>query len=466
MRDADKEQLLEAPLEARAPEEAAGNEPLERPFLLVRFETEADCARFDNLLAGVAALLTAFVGASAVTFCTSGFTRAPSNVDAIAASVDLLTVDVASAAMVLVGFAGSHACVQSQTTAAEYWQLVAYFGADLLVATVLASFVGSLYMLSVHAFNFGDLLLTLVEGATSLRVLDQSQAAGAPHSLNVFAWLVMCMALPAALLPATLAAIKQLHQVAGIGIYAVVVACLGGVLLFSLFASLREQSNVFYSNASGVGYRMIEFNVGVNMYYLMHQGEPLMLQLVAVALRVRAVVVAVFVCAWWAELGAARRSDGVCVRLYHFNACLQDHHGVLLRGCLLGACCAAWLFEPAAATGLACPLQAAMNAASTVLLCTPVFCAVKCVLDVSFGAEIVNANTALLSLALPVVATAVVFGYNLKMKPVLQGELAALGASACARVRRQFAQPDSRPAPPASETRVEAAQTFYPSLDS
>ena len=82
-------------------------------FVLLTFDTESDRVGFNNLLLGVTLLLWVFVGASAATFCTSSFTRAPSNVDVISMSVDILTVDVASAVMVLVGFTSTHAYVRS-----------------------------------------------------------------------------------------------------------------------------------------------------------------------------------------------------------------------------------------------------------------------------------------------------------------------------------------------------------------
>ena len=167
------------------------------------------------------------------------------------------------------------------------------------------------------------------------------------------------------------------------------------------------------------------------------------------------------------KAGVPRTSAPRCVRLYHFNPCMHDHPGVLLRGCVLGACCVAWLFRPEAVTTvLAEPLQTAMNAASTVLLCTPVFCATKGILEVSFNADIVNANTALLSIILPPLATAVAYTYNLWVKPTVQGELFAMGSGAYKTVRRRFARRDSRPPPPASDDRAGDSQTFYPSMGS
>jgi len=283
------------------------------------------------------------------------------------------------------------------------------------------------------------------------------------------------MGLPAVMMPGTLGMVKHLHQMGGIGIYVVVFLCLVGVLVFSLFVSMREESNVFYANASSVGYRMVEFNVGVNMYYLLSRGELLVLQLVSVARRVRAAVVGVFVLAWWAEIGAARTSERVCVRLYHISPCLRDHTGVLLRGCVLGACCAAWLFDSeSVAVPIENPLQAAMSAASTVLLCTPIFYATKGILELSFGAELINGNAALLSISLPVLAIAIVYAYNLWVKPTVQLDVMTVGGALFKKARvlidwlvrrlsglRDLLRPQS-----GKDAHVEVRQTFFPSVDS
>jgi hypothetical protein len=109
------------------------------------------------------------------------------------------------------------------------------------------------------------------------------------------------------------------------------------------------------------------------------------------------------------------------------------------------------------------PLRAAMNAVSTVLLCCPVFTAVKGALELTFGAAIVSRNAALLSLILPVAAFCVVWAYNLHVKAVLQRDACGLACDCAAAVRRwmrptaQSAQPDLPPFAPLSGG--EATQT-------
>ena len=70
------------------------------------------------------------------------------------------------------------------------------------------------------------------------------------------------------------------------------------MLLVSIFASLRDESNIFYANASAVSYRWLEFNLGVNFYYLATINEPFTMTLMIFTERIKYVIIAVYVCVW------------------------------------------------------------------------------------------------------------------------------------------------------------------------
>ena len=421
----------------------------EEDYVVFEFARAEDRVRFENVAAALTVLLAVYVSCSGVTFCSSGMLRVASNLYAVRVMVDLVTIDVTSSASVVAGFLCAHVYVASEMAAAVYHRLFLFFLIDMWFATVLSCFVGGLYAVATGTFRWPDLALTLFEGVTSVRVLDFQQSAAAPHSLNTFAWLVMCMFVPAAMLPGTLRVARGVNEAFGeLGVYVVLVLCGTGVLMFSVFALIQDDSNVFYGNATGLGYRMLEVNLGINAYYLLTEtGAGMLTDFLT---RLKIVILTVFAFAWWSELGApAEVSDGVCVRLYHFNPCIRDPPGVLLRWCLLGLSVVVWVFhETPVSLWLTEPVQAAMNAVSTVLLCCPVFTATKGMLELTFGSAIVNRNAALLSLIMPVTAFSVVWAYNMHMKVVLQRDVCGLVCDCTARVRAAWRQPTEQSALP------------------
>ena len=379
---------------------------------------------------------------------------------------DLVTIDISSAFNVVMGYTCCHVYRASDTEFDMYRKISVFFVSDLWLATLLSCFLGSLWHLSLHTFHFIDLLLTIGEGLTSLRQFEFNQHEEAAHTLNPFAWLITCLFIPAFLLPYTYSATERMHSAFNdFGIYVIVTLCVSGVLLFSVFASLHDNTNIFYSSASSVGYRMLEFNMGVNLYYLTYVREPVTMMIVTVTARLKVVVMTLFACVWWSEFGVKQRASQTetCVRLYHFNACLVDHPGVLLRGCLLGISVVAWACADTDTTiHHIQPLTLMMNYMSMVLLCFPLFIVIKGGLQLSFTTAMVDQNSALLSLLMPVSVFCMVYAYNLHIKPLFEHDLQTILFECYRRIhfRRRSAQPDSSASRLCPDSHVEARQTF------
>lgn len=438
-------------------------------FICIKFPQSVDQTRFDNLATALSAMLVAYVSCSSVTFCSSVMSHAASNLDPLLTMVDLITIDISSAITVVTGFACCHVYRTSDTEASMYRQLLVFFVADLWMATVLACFIGSLWRLALQSFHFVDLLLTLGEGLTSFRQFEYSQHPDAAHTMNPFAWLVMCMFIPAVLLPNTYRATEWLHVTFhDLGVYVIIVLCSSGVLLFSVFASLHDDTNILYSSASSVGYRMLEFNMGVNLYYLMYVCEVGTIMVIDVLARLKLVVMTLFACAWWSEFGVRMRANHneTCVRLYYFNTCLVDHPGVLIRGSILGVGIVSWYYtDRDVQPSLIEPLWMLLNCMSTVLMCFPLFVCVKGGLQLSFAPDMVNQNSALLSLLMPISVFCIVYVYNLRIKPLFVQDLQNIFFDCHGWVlfRRPSARRDSSEPGRGSENPAAAPQTSCPS---
>ena len=348
--------------------------------------------------------------------------------DAFLMTAHVLTVDTTSAMFVIAGFFSAY--LFSNVPARDHGELckvlALYVLIDVWAAGAISIVAGSLFLLVRHNFHASDVALTAVETALSLRALDVHQDRAHWHSLNPTAWPVLCLVWATLLTPLTLRnneRLRQCHPDAG-AVLPWVQACLP-ILLISLFALMHDNSNIFYINATNVGYRVLEFNLGVCAYSSMNaeslvHAEPFsspgaFWRVAGVVGHAWIYVLAAFVALWWAQLGApVPPHAGVCIRVYHFSPCIEMHHGFLMRGCGLGAVLLARVITASedemqrVAACLVPPSARALPATmSAVLLTWPACYVVHLLLEVNFGLQIVRDNAALLALVVPNVALAV-----------------------------------------------------------
>ena len=250
-------------------------------------------------------LLVVYITCSAVTVCSSVLSGHVSRVDALVQVVDVCTIDVASAFMVLTGFLSTHAYKKSIQDPLEFQNLVMFMMIDVWASTMLACMIGSLYLISVHRFAAVHLPLTIFEGLTTVRQLEVSQAPRAAHTLNVFGLLVMCIPILLLCGPYSLMLMQKLHSTySQVGRYVPVAASVSAITTISILSSVDSSSNLFYVSASSVSYRMLEFNLGSSIFHLLHVAIGHAHSVLATVKRFSLWVVVFFLVLWWSRFGA------------------------------------------------------------------------------------------------------------------------------------------------------------------
>ena len=224
------------------------------------------------------------------------------------------------------------------TDHADLRKLIAVYALiDVWLAGLLTLLVGSVFHLVRHSFRAVDVALTTLESVFCLRAFDVHQDSARWHSMNPSAWPVLCLFWATLLTPFTIQGnerLRRCHPHAGLVIQWAN-AC-GPILIISLFALVHDNSNIFYMNASNVGYRVLEYNLGICVYTMMSACPELFWRLAGVASSTCPYVLATFVLVWW-QLGAAvQQQNTPCIRMYHFSPCIEMHHGFFMRGCILG----------------------------------------------------------------------------------------------------------------------------------
>lgn len=196
------------------------------------------------------------------------------------------------------------------------------------------------------------------------------------------------------------------------------------IVVISLFALIRDDTNIFYVNATNVGYRLLEFNLGVCLYTSMQLCPLTCSKFAHVINYVGKYIVVLFVLVWWAELGTAVQSSyDTCIRMYHFSPCIEMHHGFLMRGCLLGITllCMIVIAEDRPPLPIASADSGAWAACipcglSTIVFTWPVCYIVHLLLEANFGLWLVYDNAALLVLVVPHITFAAAFLWNATWK--------------------------------------------------
>jgi hypothetical protein len=417
----------------------------------MRFQLEADALRFTCFVNICVVFVCMYTLSASIAFFSSLYpvydptkkTSSPdprtlptSTVDAFVLTSSIIVIDITSALFVVVGFFSAFMIANIPRT--DVFDLckiiVVYVFTDVWICTLLSMLFGSIFHLTRHSFRAHDVALTLLEGITCLRVFEVSQAWQSMHSLNPTAWPVLCLLYAFMLTPFTIASNERLrscHPQSGW----VLMLCNASapIVIISLFALVRDDTNIFFINATHVAYRLLEFNLGV-CFYSFSQNYPRGASKVAVVLQWTFFpVLAAFTLVWWAQLGMpVRPSYETCIRMYYFSPCIQVHHGFLMRGCLLGL-------------SLVCKILAVdtknsddrvlivlghtanlhkhgswlTSALTSVLLIWPTCYVVHLMLEANFSLALVHDNAALLVLVIPVITFAVSFLWNSTWKIVL-----------------------------------------------
>jgi len=351
-----------------------------------------------------------------------------SAVDSLLMTSHVFAIDATSAIFVVTGFFAAY--IFANVPPNDRFELCKMFAMyvviDVWLVGCLALLAGSVFHLIRLSFRAQDVALTVIESLLCLRALELQQGNEQWHSMNPTAWPVLCCFWATILTPLTLAGNERLRRChAGAEVVVPWINASGPILVISLFALVHDNSNIFYINASHVGYRVLEFNLGICIYSSMITW-PLSFWRVALVISfIAPYVLACFVMLWWAELGQpVSVHTGTCIRMYNFCPCIKMHHGFLMRGCFLGAtlvCRVVTSSEDAMRKVAACwaPSQAhALTAAMVAVLLTwPCCYVVHTILEINFGLQLVRDNAALLMLCVPHVAFALALLWDTSWKP-------------------------------------------------
>lgn len=394
------------------------------------FDDSRDRAIFRNLGMQIRYLIMGYLLTSSITFCGSllfSIQLRQEQLQHILLLNDMLTIDISSAILVSSGFLV--AFIFKRTVDCPLRDVLLFLCCDMWLATLLIALAGVVQRVIQEKMDWEGFVLTLFEGLSSIRLFDLHHTVDGMHSWNVFAWLVQCMFLPSICVSYTYECTQQLHtSFKDIGLYLIGFFCFGGIILFSTFSSLEPNSDVFYSNASNIGYRIVEFNLGVNLLYLYATAEPFTTMIFQVFHTCDYIIWMVFACVWWSEIGILPTvTDEACIRLYFMNGCIRDHAAVLLRGCLLGVTMIATAIKSDSPhmenlTFDMCLL----TAYSSVLLCTPIYTIIAALLRLSFTSHAVYDNIAVISICMPMLTVCIVYVYNLRCKPLMVNAITPL----------------------------------------
>jgi len=370
-----------------------------------------------------------FVASSILTFFSSAYSGAGSPLDAIIVLMDAVCIDVISAFFVIVGALSACLFMNLDTQTFDTLMRDSFWSTaiDLYVSSACSLLLGCIHALLMYSFKWSDVWFTVLECITTLRTLDYQQSRDAPHSLHVAVWPLQSLMWCFFAVRPVFAGNRFLHKMFPLtGSIIIAVLSVTGILLFTVFGMLHRHSNIFYANACSVTYRSMEFNFGVHLWYLNAYCYKEVTALRDLVHSTRHFLLVLFFVLWWSEVGTPPTpepdAERTCLRLYHRNSCLEDHHVFFLRGCLLGVVLA--LKSRECCTTELLPFMDSCHASRKVLsaiaFCWPVAIAVRLVLVVTFGSSIVDPNRAVVSLLSVPILMAWVYCYDELVKPELR----------------------------------------------
>ena len=408
----------------------------EEPEVCIRFEDEEDGARFVRVLVTLQWCMLVYIMATAVTICSSNYTKHASKMDAVLLTMDIMTIDISSCFFVLGGYVSTYVY---SSVGHEMWgevrkRVVAQQFGNMWVSTVLCLLFGSIDKALKHRLHAKDAVLTLVEGITGLRVFDAKQSVDEPHTFNVSMWPVQSFVWCLLSVHGTYRTNEYLRSKFGdVANYIISGMGLCGITLFTLFGMLHSNTNVFYVNATSIMYRMLEFNLGVHAFYLLERSYTLLVGLTRILAQIQPVMYAVFVATWWSEIGVTGQTDTkICLRLYPRNNCLRDHHAFLLRGCVLGLTVMSSVqkapkLESGAADVVAKAVKDTRVLATCVAMSWSAYVITQLVFEMTFSPALVFENGALMSLLMPAILYATCFVYTHSVQTAVTDVVEAAG---------------------------------------
>ena len=116
--------------------------------------------------------------------------------------------------------------------------------------------------------------------------------------------------------------IKNCHEKGGP--YLILLNAALPIFLLSLFALLRDDTNIFFANATNFGYRLLEFNLGVAVYCTLQTHAHFVMHVLRLLNACSVFIFLAFFLLWFAELGVPVHTQSTtCIRMYPFSPCIK-----------------------------------------------------------------------------------------------------------------------------------------------
>lgn len=377
----------------------------------------------DKLLHTIHILLVVHVSCASLVFCSSPFTYAESSIDVIMATSNTISIDNISALFLCVGFLVGfvHATVPREDFDYYRYKCLIFIQTDVAISHVASVLLGTLWCIDVGNCGYYDVPMTIFEGLTSLRFMDFRQEG--MHSMNMTAWPVLCLFWCGMLSPMYLSGYSLVVEKMGQSALCVLgILAVAGVVLVSVMAVIHEHTDIFYMSSRNLYYRIQEFGIGIIVSQLLLMGHIGFRKIVVSMKSMSLFIAIVFGCAWWSRVGmAAELVYPVCLRPYPLSNCLRPSDALLCRGCLLGLALLCHIFaddrEPNTSTINVSGIFRMRLMVSAVSFAWPVFILIRFIAHITFGMDIVNENSSLLSAVMPICLLIFVAIYDITVKP-------------------------------------------------
>lgn len=428
---------------SRVPESDAISELSDNSWFSFMFEASSDEHRFDLMCYTLTILTYAYTFCASTNFYSSFYpvtswgsnaTKSMDNVyvtvDTVLMSTSIMCIDISSALFIISGFLGTYMYHNMRTE--EFMELkkiaLIYTVIDLWVATTITLIFGGIYHLSHHSFRLKDFLITCLQGYTGLHVFEWHQKANAWHSWNPTSWPVGSLLYAFLLTSCTVRGNAHLRKLSErSGPFLVLLNAIFPIFILSLFALLREDTNIFYANATNFGYRLLEFNLGTAVYCTLQTHMNFIMSFLRLLEYCSVPIFFTFVLIWFSELGVLMpKSAHTCIRMYEFSPCIKAHHGFLMRGCILGLTLlsrtvAVQETKPILPSVVCLPIMTKPRhiapLVSVAVFIWPCCYILSLLLEINFSKNVIRENAALLLFVTPHIVFVVAYIWNLKIKP-------------------------------------------------
>ena len=276
--------------------------------VVFHFEDKCSEAMFYSLIGTLNILALCFIVCMSCSICSSYYTMRESMLDPIMLMLDIFVVDVSSAFFVMSGFtcAFIYSSIGVEAFRTLRRTMHVFIFVDLYLSGLCSILIGSITALLKHEFKLQDVVFTLFEQSTALRLFDVKQSLQAMHNMNVGSWTVQCFVWCLMTVHMTYSGNNLFRSKFGsIGSHAIMVSAVCGIVLFTLFGMLHNKSNIFYANATNFTYRTLEFNLGIHFFYLLSMNESIATTLMRFVHQSSRGILFLFICIWWSEIGSS-----------------------------------------------------------------------------------------------------------------------------------------------------------------